>query len=72
MTIIVTKKILKNNQIFIYIKFILKKFHPFQNHLQFFFDSSSKFISFSRNSIKLDGDLHPTLGSLSQFFVHKY
>ncbi len=30
-------------------------------------NSSFKSIFFSKNSSKLDGDLHPTIGSLSQF-----
>jgi len=41
------------------------------NSLSNYFNSSSMFISFSRNSNKLNGDLHPILRTLGQFLLTK-
>jgi len=59
------KKFLKIDQQFIYTIFILQQLYPFQSHLEIF--PTLFFISFLRNYIKLNGGLHPTLGSLGHF-----
>ncbi len=47
------------------------QFPPFQTPLQICSDSSSTISSFSMNSTKVDGILHPILGSLGQFWLTK-
>jgi hypothetical protein len=50
-------------------KIVYFKFHFIQIHLQIFFNFLKKCSFVSINSIRLQEDLQPTLGSLSQFFI---